>query len=154
MNPIYLDLPEDELTLPEETTVLEDGAVGYYQRNMNDCLRAAIATAVQIPYEDVPDTEPTGAGGQGEWLQVYSRLWEWAAGQGIRLEFHTFPPICEAPWVGVTPRGDDGYRHTIVIANGQLYFDPASGFETPDGTQIATTREVEYGITFTRKEES
>jgi hypothetical protein len=119
---------------------------------MSDCLQAAIATAVQIPYEQVPVTAPTGAGGQGEWLRVYSRLWEWSAALGFAMAFHTDPPFSETPWVGVTPRGEDGYRHTIVIANGILYFDPASGFETPDGTEIATTREIEYAITFHPRE--
>lgn len=39
--------------LPELTTPLPDGRVGYFQRNQHDCLRAAVATATQVPYDEV-----------------------------------------------------------------------------------------------------
>lgn len=154
--PIYIDLPEDELVLTAETIALEDGATGYYQRNFNDCLRAAVATATQIPYDEVLDTEPRdGNGGQGAVVRGHQELCEWAADRGLRVEVLVDPPIDnEQRWVGITPRGEDGYRHTIVIRYGGIYFDPASGFETPDGTEIATTREIEYGIAFHPREVS
>jgi hypothetical protein len=58
--------------------------------------------------------------------------------------------------IGVTARFDDAIepgRHTVVIRDGRLFFDPASGFLWPNGEEPARVRCVEFAITLSRKGE-
>lgn len=139
-------------TLPNLYCTLPGGEIGWFQRNQNDCLRAAVATVAGVPYDDVLDTEPVGGrGGQGASLALYERVWRWAMERGLRLAFHTELPCVDGMWIGVSPLGDDGYRHTIVAKGLEKYHDPASGFLLPPGLAVERTAEIEYAITIEKE---
>lgn len=100
-------------------TRLPDGRTGWYQRSNGPdggCLRAAVATATQIPYDDVPALFTDGD------------LWAFADERGYEAR-----PLeqwqCEQhpQYLGFTAT-----RHVVVCAFGRIYFDPASGWVFPD----------------------
>lgn len=127
--------------LPALTARLPDGDIGYYQRSQTDCLRAAVATATQTPYADVPD------------FRDEVELDQWALDGGRRLrrferEWIT-KWLAEPRWIAMSPRYPThaNARHTLVMAYNEVYFDPASGWVFYDaGLPAEPTREIEYGL--------
>lgn len=120
--------------------LLPDGDVGWYQRSQTDCLRAAVATATQVPYELLPD------------FQTEAELLTWASANGWRMDRHERPPIEARRWIGMSPSyaTHGGARHTLVMARERLYFDPASGWRFEGGLSAEETRSLEYGLTLER----
>jgi len=120
--------------------LLPDGDVGWYQRSQTDCLRAAVATATQVPYEVLPD------------FQTDAELLAWATDQGWRLDRHEQPPTSARRWIGMSPgyATHGGARHTLVMARERLYFDPGSGWVFDGGLRGEPARALEYGLTLER----
>jgi len=134
--------------LPRLTRDLPDGRVGYFQRSQFDCMRAAVATLLQIDYEQVPDPDHLGPGTYADELDRWARWGEWAASQGHRIRFHNKPPE-GADYIALSPAGEDRYRHVLTVLAGHV-FDPGSGWMLPVGFELTPTRNVEFVITFER----
>ena len=127
-------------TLPWLRTLRADGSIGWYQRTRTDCMRAAVATLLEIGYDDIGDD-----------LASTDRLHQWAADRGLRVRFHT-EELPDEPWIGVTPAGDDDLRHTVVGYGQRIVFDPASGWMFPGGLRADPVRELAYVLTFTEEQ--
>lgn len=121
-------------TLPWLRTLRSDGSIGWYQRSRYDCMRAAVATYMQIRYDDIGDD-----------LTNTDRLYQWAAACGLRVRIHDELP--DGPWIGVSPAGDDGLRHTVVGNGSRVVFDPASGWVFPGGLRADPLCELAYVLT-------
>lgn len=123
--------------LPQLRVLLRGGRVGWYQRTQVDCYTAAVATALRVPYDELPlfrnDTE----------------LDMWAVDHGYRMERHHEPPVDRACWLGVSPRFEThgGARHMLVMSHARVLFDPAMGWVFEGGQRAEPTRQLEYGIT-------
>jgi len=115
---------------------LSDGDTGWFQRSQTDCLRAAVATALNIPYASIPG------------FRDEVELDVWALASGYRLQRVEQPPVHKRRWIGMSPRyaAYGNARHTLVMAYGALYFDPASGWVFEGGLPPDPTREIEYGL--------
>jgi hypothetical protein len=128
--------------LPHLRVRLRDGRIGWYQRSQFDCLRAAVATATQIPYDEIDLGE-----------QTLRELYRWAEARGLRVEMHlTDPPIDRPVWIGFTPVDPDwGMRHTAVGAYERVIFAPGSGFVFAGGVRSTPPREFEFALTMETK---
>ena len=130
-----------QATLAEVSVPLPNGEVGYYQRSQFDCLKAAVATAVQVPYDDLPEIPNLGA------------LHAWADAEGFTVNLH-FPPDVpdrERRWIGVSPLLPAyGARHTVVGSYRDAYFDPSSGWRFERGWCAAPTPDLEFAISLER----
>jgi hypothetical protein len=133
--------------------------VGHYVRPPRfACFQAAIATALQLDsLDDAPDiVDP------GEFLI-------WAEENGIAVDFRK-PGVGPRPMglsIGVTTpveqdiptnvTNDQPGRHTVVMRDGRLFFDPSRGAllwpngEPPEAVRVA---DIESVITLARKEQS
>lgn len=125
--------------LRELTTRLPDGDTGYYQRSTTDCLRAAVATTLQLAYSCLPD------------FRDEVELDHWALDNGLRL-WHVGPHVLTDTewgarrWIGMSEPYEGGVRHTLVMAFGAVYFDPASGWEFEGGLRASPVERLEYGL--------
>lgn len=141
-------MPGAVAKVPTFTCELPDGRTGYYQRRLDDCLRASLATALQVPYEDVPDW-PAKPGTTADELADWEAVWDWAASLGYRLRFHNRPPEgCDTYLALDTPQ--DRFRHVVAVMAGH-FFDPGSGIELPGWLKREPMRPINYVITLTRK---
>lgn len=132
--------------LPHLTCELPDGRTGHYQRRQDDCMGAALATCLQVAYEDVPD-QSAAPGTYADDVASWTALSEWVRDRGMRLRFHNRPPEgCQA-YIAVGPAGEDRYRHVFVVV-GDHIFDPGSGFKFPAGLHMEPTHKVEFAISF------
>lgn len=149
---VTLDLPigPTEVDLPELTKTFPDGCVGWYQRRQDDCLRAAVATCTQTPYEDVPDWT-TKPGTHADELCGWVALSEWAVSIGRRLEFHNGLPPDADSYVTVSPDLGNRYRHVNCVLGDQL-FEPGSGLRLPAFLKLQPTTKVEFSLTFERRD--
>ena len=94
---------------------LDDGTVGYAMApdRTDDCLRAAVATVLQVPPEEVPDPRLRSRVDAGHDIdainaQSWAQLERWLDGRGLRLVFHETVPTDQARWVGVCPAPPTG----------------------------------------------
>lgn len=136
--------------LEESTVALEGHLVGYFMAlDGGACLRAAVATALQTPIERIPaDLDDAG------------KLLMWCDGQGIGIDFRR-PGVGPRPvglGIAVTrPLADrDDYgrppsRHTIVLLDGVIFFDPAGRFLWPSGQPPAPVQpdEIDHVVVLT-----
>lgn len=93
-----------------------------YMRKGEDCMRAATATVLGIPYEDTPDVWAGTTDGQDAWV-------EWAEGRGLRMMRSTAPEAAAAyEWtiVGIEFSAPDAptEKHALVAHDGELFHDP------------------------------
>ncbi len=162
--------------------VLQLGAdgVGYgmHPTRPDGCLRAALATATQIPVDQVPDLhldQRVRAGEDPEEISrdAWARIGEWLSGRGLRLVLHDAVPVDRDRWVGVIGgRVDEAAMaavgvemgnadnpfldHCIVLSYERIVFDPAVSLkpELPRGMRLPTWQlsQIEYGLSFDRKE--
>ena len=144
---------------------LDDGSVGYTMdpTRRDDCFRAALATLLGVPVEQVPDPrldERLEAGEDPEEInrETWARLDAWLAGRALRLVLHhdALPVDCDR-WIGVAraPDPDDIFGdHCLVLSRDQVIFNPSISLEVPRGMQIErpTLANIAYGITCDSKE--
>ena len=165
-------------------SLVEDGSeIGYCMRptGTDDCFRAALATATQIPVEQVPDLRLDRRLRKGEDVErinreSWERMAEWLDGRGLELVFHRDVPVDRERWVGVCRGpteataavataagfrlGDNPFNnHCLVMSYGDIVFDPAIGLELSDwlprGARLRSWHpsQVVYGVSFDPKEE-
>lgn len=120
------------LTIP-----FSDGRTGYYQRTRLDCLRAAVATACQVPYEQVPDMTDS------------SELIAWGVPLGFSFDQPPDPWQHEL-WLGFSPFLTGSWRHVVVGTYDRILFDPATGWEFPGGLRSPAITELDYALTIER----
>lgn len=146
-------------TRTSPTCDLGDGLVGHYVRPPTfSCFQAAIATAIQAESIDaVPDITEVG------------ELLLWGEEEGFEVDFR-HPGVGERPMglsIGVTVpvenpittnnRGGLPARHTVILRDGVLFFDPTRGAMLwPNGypPKGFSADQIDHVITLTRKEES
>lgn len=172
--------PLHRLHLRQRSTVpLPEGDLGYVMVRPDDCLRAAIATAIQVPSREIPDPrldQRVRAGEDPETVSqdAWDRITRWLAGRGLKPTFHTHVPG-RRRWIAVC-RGQsdeeaDAFRarwdvpaddlvpfqdHCIVMSYGHILFDPACGIPTEPGMRLRRwdSSDLMYGITFDRKDQA
>lgn len=148
--------------IEHRTLTLPDGNLGYFMRRTDDCLRAACRTAAQIA--DVPDPrfdERLAAGEERRELlrSAFAELELWARGHGLRIIVHRKVPARRRRWVGVVPPqwpGPHGFEaHCLVMDRDRLYFDPASGLNSPAGLRLlgCDPDEIAWGFSFERRKD-
>ena len=159
---------------------LGDDGVGYcmHPTRPDGCLRAALATATQIPVDQVPDArvdQRVHAGEDPEEISrdSWARIVEWLSGRGLRLVIHEAIPVERERWVGViggrvdeaaiaavgveSGNADNPFiDHCIVMSHERIVFDPAVSLkpQLPRGMRLPTWQlsQIEYGISFDPKE--
>jgi hypothetical protein len=141
--------------LPELTCKLPGGLIGHYQRTLIECKRAAVATILQCPYEDVPPT--------GEIADQEAAIQEFVGRLGLELipvdPRGTEPPLAppDGLWGGTTTNlaeADYTAAHVVVCRGRELIFDPALGWCGPNGeenTRITYPDEIVGGFQFVEK---
>ena len=141
----------------------------------DDCFQAAIATAAQIPIQEVPDLalkKQLREGGDPEEISraAWTRIAEFAYERGLRLVFHKRVPVARLSWIGVIVvpggrsyvagpsglilAGDAGFRnHCLVMRHDQLVFDPACSVQSPPGYAVESydPTQITYGISFNKR---
>ena len=93
---------------------LGDGVIGYYSERIDDCLRPAIATATQIPIEQVPhlrllDRLTAGEDPEAISIDSWLRIAGWLNRRGLELVFHDIVPVDRERWIGVCPDAPGEY---------------------------------------------
>jgi hypothetical protein len=90
------------------TVELSDGSVGYLVRapRRDDCFAAALATVLQVPIDEVPDSRLHERARAGEDREEIRRsaaraLADWLSGRGLRAIIHRRVPAARARWIGV-----------------------------------------------------
>jgi len=148
-----------------------DDEVGYCMDmwRRDDCLQAAIATACQVPMEQVPDPRLDARKADGEdpddiSRETWYRIAHWAVTRGLSMAFHATVPVARERWIGVIgwpprsaphaePAGDFS-DHCLVMSHDQLVFDPSCGVRPPPGFAMLMfdPADITYGISFDKKE--
>ena len=139
--------------LAPRTTRLSDTTTGYYVRpgRLDDCWQAALATCLQVPIGDVPDTRIDERLRAGEEPGEISRSWAeelpgWLTARGLRIVEHTRRLPVERPrWIGVVPFAGMFNDHCLVMSRGEVLFNPTgdSGLFRAFGP-----RDVKWGYSF------
>jgi hypothetical protein len=157
-----LDLPgvltddDGNLTAVE----LEDGRIGHFQRRIDQCLEAAVATVLRLPYGDVPDFRLRESLESGEAPEeIGARAWAalggFAARHGLRVVAHERPPTRLRSWIGVVPREQAFRSHSLVMRRTEIAFDPGSAWwHLADGRAFRmrfSPTDVTWGISFQRQ---
>jgi hypothetical protein len=95
-----------------------------YQREKTDCVRACVASVLELPYEAVPAFDPYKL---NEELPAYLR----GLGLGaVNMQvFEELPPYVPAGYTlgGIKPRQLDPIGHCVVCWHGYIVFDPYTG---------------------------
>ena len=112
------------------TRNLRDGTIGYSISRRDDCLRAAVATCLQVPPKRVPDPRIDERYARGCTCDrindlVWGGLREWLAERGLRFRLHDSPPWELARWIGIVPKDGFAQDHCLVMERDVILFDPA-----------------------------
>jgi hypothetical protein len=142
---------------------------GMHPYRVDDCLRAAIATATQIPVEDVPDLGLDDRLDRGEepdevGLAVWAQVQRWAATHELAMRFWETLPAPRDRWIGVSGSGTAAAAekrkgaspfldHCLVMCRDRILFNPVCSVVPPPGTEAGGYRySFTYGISFDKKE--
>lgn len=173
--PGALGLPRG-VRLQRPVVRLGENEVGYCMdpERTDDCLRPAVATALQVPVEQVPDPrldQRLARGDDPEEIgrDTWVRLMEWLDRRGLQLSIHRDVPVARERWIGVCPggvptenqvalarlmgfqfRGNPFADHCLVMSHDEILFDPAISLRLPRGVRTRAWRpsQVAYGLTF------
>lgn len=92
---------------------LPDGTTGYsmFPDRMDDCLRAAVATVLQVEPRAIPDPQIARRLLAGDDPDVITRetwalLERWLSERGLRVVHHETPPVDVDRWIGVCGGAD------------------------------------------------
>jgi hypothetical protein len=152
---------------------------GMHPYRTDDCLQAAIATATQVPIEQVPSLDLHERRERGEDPEEISRsCWEriarWADKRDLVLTFWDQEPPARERWIGVVLAENSGNAYTVeggrlvlsdvadafndhclVMSYNRLVFDPSCSVRLPPGRdhEAPDPSMIGYGISFEKKEE-
>lgn len=111
-------------------TTLEDGSMAYFQRRLDDCLVAAVATLLEVPPYLVPDVNAYDMAIAGESNAAISAaraaaMSEWLAGRGLSMHRCDVSEVTERRWIGVVD-GDLGTfgSHCLLMDDSRVFFNP------------------------------
>lgn len=143
---------------------------GMHPYRTDDCVQAAIATATQIPIEQVPDLgilrrarlrgEDPAEISETSW----GRIETWAITRGLTLRFWEGLPLPQQRWIGVVVDDpDDGETedhfldHCLVLVRDRLLFDPACSVKPPPGMEPLSAGhfsldQITYGFSLDKEE--
>jgi hypothetical protein len=137
-------------------TQLPDGTPGFFQRRLDDCLKAAIASCAQVPPHSVSDPQLEAliaAGTDPEQIERVAdhKLDVWAQQAGVTIRVHATPPRT-GRWIGVVPAADSYNDHCLLMSQRDCLFDPARLFAPSKDEPVSTLdpRDIEYGISLER----
>jgi hypothetical protein len=139
-------------------TRLRDGTLGYLQRDVADCLRAALASLLQIPMPNVPEM-PTnkllsGEMDAEEFERVAARrLDRWTAERGLTARFHASPRT-SGRWIGVLLSEEWSVLndHCLLMSGRDCLFDPGTPVPRPlDEPTDQDLADIDYAITVERR---
>lgn len=106
---------------------------GYFQSTTDDCVRAAVATLLQIPYEEVPAL--SGGGDQEEEVRDFGRSADYEPEPVIADP--SAPPEIRAPdagfWIGTVSGHRSEEAHAVVLYGLKVAFDPAWAMQRVNG---------------------
>jgi hypothetical protein len=132
--------------------------IGYGMRplRLDECLRAAVATATQIPIEQVPDLRLDDRLRRGDRSQDisrdgWSRIETWAGTKGLTLKLWPKTPAQRERWIGVCAGAGEVFGdHCLVMCHNRVVFDPACSIAPPPGTALAaySPESIVYGLSF------
>lgn len=125
----------------------------------DDCLQAAVATATQVPIQNVPALELhkqfcQGADPDAISRDAWARFEQFASGRGMQMVFHDTVPAARRRWIAVAVRPKLFGDHCFVMSHDRLLFDPGISLRRPPGRELRRYRptEIAYGISFDPKE--
>ena len=99
-----------------------------FKRSDNDCLRAAISYAYNVPYADTPDLDPLKARPPGPGRKGVQELaWRrWATERGLKWwSSDELAPVGVSRWIASVPSKYAGCTHAVVMEADHLLYDPA-----------------------------
>lgn len=107
------------------TKRLSDGSTGYFMRRHDDCWQAAVATVLQVPMRELPDSRIDERLRAGESAEEITRsadeeMERWLADHSLRATVHTDVPLDEDRWLGYVPVLGAFQSHCLVMARDQL----------------------------------
>jgi hypothetical protein len=131
---VVQEFPWGRGVLPNLTCQIADLGTGFFMRSgpPGDCLRASVATLLQIPYEQVPGP-----------MMLEGELEEFAEELGLHLHVVEHGQAPTGHWIGHTcgldGAGPGGDEHTVVCRGESVVFDPdgwvyAGGLRGPQVT--------------------
>jgi hypothetical protein len=134
------------------TSRLSDGTVGYHMRRTDDCWRAAVATCLQVPIDELPDAQIDQRLAAGESVeQVDESAWgemcDWLASHGWMLIEHSDPAVHLDRRIGIVPVDRPFAAHSLVMTGPRILFDPA----VKPGVRTFYPVEVKSGYSFTKE---
>jgi hypothetical protein len=142
--------------------VLSDGTLGYFQRRVDDCLQASVATLVQLPMCDIPDIHLDRQIREGKDLaaiqQNLTRDYEdWSQRHGYTITTHTSPTRTAERWIGVIETGIEWNDHCLVMSKSECIWDVLRMFPPRKHERMMhatesnfTEDDIDYSITIER----
>jgi hypothetical protein len=134
---------------------LQDGTTGYFQRGMDDCLQASIATLAGIPMDQVPDLEIDKQRFRDRrnpyeiLCEATQRLDRWSDQLGLDIRAQATLPK-SGKWIGVVPIGEREFTdHCLIMSGRDCIFDTTQIFP-PTKRDLITALDVDdidYAIT-------
>ena len=107
-------------------TVLRDGTLGYFQRRLDDCFQASMASLAQVPMHQVPDPRidrelASGLDPEELGRVVAQQFIQWAEQHGLTILKFSEPPTSAERWVGVASNGANPWHdHCLVDERGRV----------------------------------
>lgn len=140
-------------------TPLRDGTHGYFQRRLDDCLQAAIASCLQVSPHLVPDLQiekQLCAGKEPEEIErvIAEKMRPWTRKHAVRFTSHSSLPVSERRWIGVVSGDGDGfYDHCLLMDRRECLFDGAALLPSGKGRPVTEydVTDIEYGLTIKRR---
>lgn len=141
------------------TVRLQDRTTGYFAPGRLDrCFSCAIATVLQIPLDEVPDTNIDSRlyRHKTSRTKVLRDSWnlyvEWCDARGRAMIYHeAINPPPEGRWIGVCPYGRGPFdNHCLVLTDSTVIFNPSTFPHLQLGPPL-TGADVRWGISFIRR---
>lgn len=85
-----------------------------YQRSGGDCLRAAVATVLQIDYDETPEADGYDPAAREIW-----RAWTEVRGLKMTQNLSHAPAWLADPWIAIVT-GQGGDPHAVVMRRGRM----------------------------------
>lgn len=143
-----IDETGEVVVLPKLTTELPGGFTGYYQRTFDDCLRCAVATCLQVPYEELDISE------QSPRETVQGPLLRFCKENRLELRGVDRDDPPNGPYLAIShPLMPDPIVHTFCRMGSDVFFNPWN-FRRLDGSLYGAAGgdRMAYGYSLHRKD--